>query len=77
MTWCEFLQEWHGQLHRLQTLFPYADATALARFRGNKHLLTEYIANTHDLTLSEGLEALELRLLPGAQAKTTFAYAAE
>ncbi len=71
------LQDWHGQLPRLQTLFPHADIAALTRFRGNRQLLAEYIANTHDLTLDEGIEALEMRLLTGATRRRAFAVAAE
>lgn len=79
MTWSDILQDWHGQLERLHSLFPHADPAALARFRGNKHLLAEYIADTHDLTQAEGAEAIELRLMPCAAARPTrsFACAAE
>ncbi|WP_068112312.1 hypothetical protein [Tropicimonas marinistellae] len=77
MTWGDILQDWHGQLDRLEAMFPHADTAALVRFRGNKHLLAEYIADTHDLTLAEGLEAVELRLLPGAATPAHFACAAE
>lgn len=66
MTWRDLLQDWQGQLDRLSEIFPYADADALIRFRGNRDLLAEYIADSHDLTLAEGYEAVELRLLPGA-----------
>lgn len=66
MTWRDLLQDWHGQLDRLATLFPHADPCALVRFRGNKTLLAEYIADSHDLTLAEGMEVLEMRLLQGA-----------
>ena len=67
MTWRDLLDDWHGQLARLAELFPHADPEALIRFRGNRALLAEYIADTHELTLAEGQEAVELRLLPGAR----------
>ena len=67
MTWRDLLQDWQGQLERLSDIFPHADPDALIRFRGNRDLLAEYIADTHDLTLAEGHEAVELRLLPGAR----------
>lgn len=71
MTWRDLLADWHENLDRLHLLFPHADTTALIRFRGNKALLAEYIADTHDLTLDEGHEAVDLRLLPAA--RPTFA----
>lgn len=67
MTWSDILTDWNGQLARLQIIFPHADVAALARFRGNKRLLAEYIADTHDLTYAEGVEAVEMRLLPCAR----------
>ena len=67
MTWRDLLQDWHGQLDRLAETFPHADQSALVRFRGNRDLLAQYIADTHDLTYAEGIEALDMRLLPGAQ----------
>ena len=66
MTWRDMLTDWNAQLDRLSDLFPQADPCALVRFRGNKALLAEYIADTHDLTLAEGHEAVDFRLLPGA-----------
>lgn len=66
MTWRDIMQHWTWHIDRFQHLFPHADAEALVRFRGNKELLAEYIANTHDLTLREGMDALEHRLMPGA-----------
>ena len=67
MTWRDLLQNWHGQLDRLAEIFPHADPSALVRFRGNRDLLAQYIADTHDLTFAEGIEAVEMRLLPGAR----------
>ncbi|WP_116131795.1 hypothetical protein [Tropicimonas sp. IMCC34043] len=67
MTWSDILTEWTDHLAQLGQIFPHADAAALARFRGNKLLLAEYIADTHDLTFREGLEAVEMRLLPCAR----------
>lgn len=67
MTWGDLLEDWQMRIDRLTELFPHADAVALQRFRGNKSLLAQYIADTHDLTLSEGYEALDMRLLPGCQ----------
>ncbi|MFD0979871.1 hypothetical protein [Tropicimonas aquimaris] len=75
MTWSDILQDWHGQLSRLHDLFPHADPVALARFRGNKRLLAEYIADTHDLTEAEGAEAIEWRLMPGAATRDVGAFA--
>ena len=66
MTWRDLLLDWQGQLDRLAELFPHADPEALARFRGNRALLAEYIADTHELTLAEGYEAIEMRMLPCA-----------
>lgn len=79
MTWRDLLQDWQGQLDRLAAIFPHADPEALVRFRGNKALLAAYIADTHDLTLAEGHEAVDLRLLPGARAMSRSGglYAAE
>ncbi len=67
MTWGDLLRDWHDQLETLSDLFPHADPSALARFRGNRGLLAQYIADTHDLTLEEGAEAVEMRLLPSAR----------
>lgn len=79
MTWKDLLLEWHDQIDRLAELFPHADPCALVRFRGNRAFLAEYIADTHDLTLSEGQEAVELRLLQSARRarRETFLDAAE
>jgi hypothetical protein len=68
MTWRDLLADWQEHLDCLQALFPHADIGALVRFRGNKDLLAEYIADTHDLTLTEGHDAVDMRLLPGARA---------
>ncbi|PRY26276.1 hypothetical protein CLV78_101371 [Aliiruegeria haliotis] len=67
MTWRDLLMDWHDHIDRVADIFPHADPCALVRFRGNRELLAEYIADTHDLTPAEGIEAVELRLLPGAQ----------
>ncbi|SDI46089.1 hypothetical protein [Aliiruegeria lutimaris] len=64
MTWGDLLENWHCQIECLVACFPHADPEALVRFRGNRDLLAEYIADTHELTLAEGFEAIEMRLLP-------------
>ncbi len=69
MTWSEILQDWQCQIDRLTALFPCADPEALVRFRGDKTLLAQYIADTHDLTEAEGQEAIDMRLLPGCAAR--------
>ena len=66
MQWDAFLADWRDQIDRVHTLFPMTDPCALSRFRGNRLRLAEYIADAHDLTLREGMEAIETRLLPGA-----------
>ncbi len=67
MTWRDLLIDWHGQLDRLSETYPYADPCALARFRGNREFLARYIAETHDLTLTEAYESVNERLLVGAR----------
>lgn len=69
MTWGNLLEHWHGQVGRITEIFPHADPCALVRFRGNRDLLAQYIADTHDLTVAEGHEAIDLRLLPAARHK--------
>ncbi|MDV7144958.1 hypothetical protein R3X27_19935 [Tropicimonas sp. TH_r6] len=77
MTWGDLFRDWHGQIDTLSNLFPHADPSALARFRGNRGLLAQYIADTHELTLEEGTEAVELRLLPSARSVAQQLVAAE
>lgn len=67
MTWDELFSNWPEQVDRLVSIFPHADRCALIRFRGNRRHLAQYLADAHDLTEAEGLEAIELRLLPGAR----------
>ena len=64
MTWGDLLEDWQCHVSCLVACFPHADPEALVRFRGNRDLLAEYIADTHELTLAEGHEAIEMRLLP-------------
>lgn len=64
MTWSEMKSQWELHLERVAELFPHTEPKAIARFRGNPALLAEYIADTHDVTISEAIFLIEDRLLP-------------
>lgn len=59
MPWTEAFERWVQLRAEFCAEFPFLDRVAIKRFRGDYHALTEYLANTHDLTLAEATEALE------------------
>ena len=59
MPWTEAFERWALLGTEFCADFPFLDRVAIQRFRGDYHALTEYLANTHDLTLAEAADALE------------------
>ena len=58
MPWSQVLEVWQNLFERLCADFPHLDELALRRFRGNRDLLVNYLAETHELTQSEADECL-------------------
>lgn len=59
MSWNHLIANWTDMMHRLSASFPHMDLNALQRFRGDRVKLEHYLAETHDLTLSEARETIE------------------
>lgn len=73
MTWSRLLSEWRDHIPEALWLFPHLDPQALARFRGDRGLLATYLAETHDLTLSEAQDCINDRLLALSPARLSVA----
>ena len=58
MSWDKVLENWTSVLESLCQDFPYLDADAVRRFRGDQSKLVEYLADTHHLTPQEARHAL-------------------
>ncbi len=58
MPWTLAFSFWSRISPQLCRDFPHLDPAAIRRFRGNISALIEYLANTHELTLSEASEVL-------------------
>lgn len=59
MPWTHVLACWPYLLKQLGRDFPYLEHAALERFRGDRAKMEVYLAETHDLTLTEARDALE------------------
>lgn len=59
MPWTHVLASWPDLLDHLAADFKHLELAALRRFRGDRHKMEVYLAETHDLTLSEARETLD------------------
>lgn len=59
MPWPDVLTNWSTLIDPLCRDFPHLQTDALRRFRGDRAKMELYLAETHDLTLSEAVETLE------------------
>ena len=59
MSWTLALANWPELLAQLCTRFRHLDHSALIRFRGNRAKMNLYLAETHDLTITEAAQALD------------------
>ena len=59
MPWTIVTQDWAAFVDRLCAWFPYFDAEAVRRFRGDRDKLVTYLADSHDLTEAEASEQLD------------------
>lgn len=59
MPWTHVLANWTHLIEHMCADFKHLELAAMRRFRGNQALMVTYLAETHDLTLSEAEETLD------------------
>lgn len=59
MSWTPVLTRWPQHLDQLCDRFRHLEVSALKRIRGDRVRLAAYLAQSHDLTLSEASDALD------------------
>ena len=67
MVWSEIAAAWHGLADAILEQWPEMSAERLSAVAGDRAAFAHYLAEAHDLTLSEATEAIEdwiLRLKP-------------
>lgn len=70
MTWDEIETSWHDLVDRIIDQWPSMSADRVMAIAGDRNSFTRYIAESHDLTIAEATEAVELwmyRILSGAR----------
>lgn len=58
MSWDSVLENWMSLIDCLCKDFPHLDVAAVRRFRGDQVKLVGYLADTHELTMTEAQDAL-------------------
>ncbi len=58
MPWRDVYSIWPDLIDQFCNDFPYLEKAALTRFRGDRNKLITYLADTHELTLTEAQDAL-------------------
>jgi hypothetical protein len=59
MTWTDIEKRWHEAVHEIAAHWPETDPALLRRIEGDLSQLAEHLAQTHDLTTDEALDAIE------------------
>lgn len=76
MTWSDLTQNWSDWIARFQDRFPNLDAAAMPFAKTNRERFEAYLADTHDLTLTEAREELDDFLFIEQLAREAFDYRA-
>ena len=76
MTWSDLTTNWSDLRARIMNRFPNLDDGAIPFAKTNRERFEAYIADTHDLTLSEAREELNDFLFVEQLAREAFDYRA-
>lgn len=65
MNWADLQKNWTSVVDLIVLHFPYTERLELLKLDGDLTTFARYLAEAHDLTLKEALEAVDLYLLRG------------
>ena len=76
MTWSDLIKNWSLSFSRIQERCPNLDDSAMPFVKSDRARFEAYLADRHDLTLSEAREELDDFLYVEALAREAFDYRA-
>lgn len=74
MTWSDLTMNWSDWFARIKDRFPNLDDAAMPFAKTNRERFEAYLADTHDLTLTEAREELDDFLFIEQLAREAFDY---
>lgn len=63
LSWADLQENWTSVVHLIVLHFPHTERSELLKIDGDLTSFTRYLADVHDLTLKEAMEAVDFVLL--------------